>query len=146
MKRGFLVLGIVLLAITLLSVVINYQYFNKADPPKEWWGKQITIEQVEKEHTKEIEAQISRIKEAGVSVYDRDKDALVKASPAEVKSAISKLESQKELNTLGWNKLKSLYKKGDVILRYAAPPLSGSAGYILVRDNKVIYKYEVWIQ
>ncbi len=119
---------------------------RKTYPPRDWWQDTVTIEEVELEHRIQIEYQISRAKKVGILVYNNKIKDFQMASADELKKYIIKLNSQKTLYDPGWIKLKSLYKAGDIIRKYVAPPLTGSVGYILIRNNKVIYNYQVGIQ
>ena len=125
---------------------LSKTHLSKTYPPKEWWGKKVTTKEVELEHKKQIEYQISNAKSNGIMIYDNKKSDFVMASSKELKEYINKLENQKKLIDPRWIKLKSLQQRGDIIRRYAAPPLTGSVGYILIRDNVIIYNYQVAIQ
>ena len=146
MHKSNIIVGTILTVLTIFLAFVVLRYLLVTVPPKEWWGKPVTIEEVELEHKQEIEYQISNAKLNGIMVYSNKIKDFVMASDEELKKYINKLKGQKILGDLRWIKLKSLYKKGDTIRRYAAPPFAGPVGYILIRDNTVLYNYQVGIQ
>lgn len=119
---------------------------NHSDPPKEWWGDEMTISQIESHHEKQIELQIARYRESGFLRYNSKTDNFRDATKEEIDEAIKRLQTERVMKSSRWLQLKSLYTSGDKILSYSAPPLTGTFGYILVRNNKVIFKYEMGIQ
>ena len=137
------VVSIILISSLLIVVFI---YAPHSDPPKEWWGDEMTISQIENEHEKQIELQIASYRDKGFLRYNSKTDSFRSATKEEIDEAIKRLQAEREMKTQHWMKLKSLYAKGDKILSYRAPPLTGTFGYILVRNNKVIFKYEMGIQ
>lgn len=139
-RNIFSILFISLLVIAVFIVV------NHSDPPKEWWGDEMTISQIESEHEKQIELQIASYREKGFIRYNSKTDSFRGATKEEIDEAIKQLQAEREMKSSQWLQLKSLYTGGDKILSYSAPPLTGTFGYILVRNNKVIFKYEMGIQ
>jgi hypothetical protein len=133
--------------ILIFSLVIAFFIdASRTDPPKEWWRDEMTIRQIENEHEKEIELQIATYRHEGFFTYDRKKKILRSATKEEIDETIKRLQAEREMKSQGWIQLKSLYKDGDKVRKYQAPPLTGSVGYILVRGNKVIFKYHMAIQ
>lgn len=138
----------VIVSVLLLSSMATAIYFfvTYSDPPRKWWGNEVTINQVEDEYTKEVEFRIARCRKEGFLRYDSKTDSFRNATKEEINEFIEELQGQKILDSPHWIKLKSLYEKGDKIFKFRALPLSGTFGYILVRNNEVIFKYEMGIQ
>lgn len=132
----------------LLTALITAIFFfvTYTDPPRGWWGPEVTISQVEDRHKKQIELSIAHHREGRVRRYNSKTDSFRDETKKEVNDSIKQLLTEKKINYPQWIQLKSLYKNGDIIRSYSAPPLSGTFGYILVRNNKVIFKYEKGIQ
>jgi len=135
----------IFLVISILIIVV-FMVSNHSDPPKEWWGNEMTISQIENEHKAQIESQIATYREEGFLRYNSETDSFRDATEEEIDMAIKRLQTEREMKSTKWQQLKSLYTSGDKILCYSAPPLTGTFGYILVRNNKVIFKYEMGIQ
>jgi hypothetical protein len=137
-----------MVSIILISslVIAFFVDASHSDPPKEWWGDEMTIRQIENKHEKEIELQIARYRRKGFLKYNSKKKIFRSATKEEIDEAIKESQAEREMKSQDWIQLKSLYKDGDKVLKYQAPPLTGTFGYILVRDNKVIFKYHMGIQ
>ena len=129
----------------LTAVITMYFSVTYSDPPKEWWGPEVTISQIEKEYIDKLESTIKNYKDEGYYTYNRKTGDLRPATKEEVNERIKELKEHKEFNTPQWLQLKDLYKKGDAVSKYSEPVYEhGEDGYILVRDNNVIFKYEMW--
>ncbi|TQV75026.1 hypothetical protein FLL45_08780 [Aliikangiella marina] len=135
-------------AITFSGVVYGS---DEGAPPKQWWSAPLSIEEIEKQDEAWAQKQIEKIEnfthdceelEMKSSQEKRIKSTPCNSSKSNKNYLLRGIESMRLSNAKGWLKLKSLYQAGDEVRSYAAPPLSGSIGYILIREGVVIYTYE----
>lgn len=123
---------------------------DKNYPPKSWWDAPQTIEEIEKQDEAWAIKQIEKSKKTTFTCIDSDiktrRGRLSKSDCNSFKSEenpiLESIESMRLSKAKGWAELKSLYKTGDEVRSYAAPPLSGGIGYILIRNGVVIHVYE----
>ena len=106
-------------------------------PPRAWWKELVTIQSVEESNAKEINEFIKLMSSKPAKVYDENGEH--QATPEESAAPIEAIKKKAITNNKQWKELKSLYQTGDEIYLYAAPPLSGPMGYLLVRKGKVIF-------
>ena len=116
---------------------------NQGLPPKSWWGEAEPIYLIEQKNAysvaqerklfDEMHFQCSESKEL---VNDSQKLKSIPCSKYEVPVFSASIDLSKNKQ---WSKLKSLMLVNDKVHYYSAPPFSGSFGYILVRDNVIIY-------
>jgi len=120
-------------------------------PPRHWWQEQATIEKIEKDDAVDVDSKLKRFSNISFKSSDSSNENVSEANSRikRVKSSKSSKEMQEKfletiknnaiVNNSEWKILKSKFIEGDAIYGYAAPPLSGPYGYILVRNNAVIY-------
>ncbi|NVJ50156.1 MAG: hypothetical protein HWE11_07205 [Gammaproteobacteria bacterium] len=126
---------------------------DKSYPPKSWWDAPQSIEEIEKQNEAWAIKQIEKYKNATFKCVDSEIKTIrgrpfkfdcnsFKGEENPIIESIGAIESMRLSKAKGWAELKSLYKAGDEVRSYAAPPLSGGIGYILVRNGNVIHVYE----
>jgi hypothetical protein len=116
---------------------------NQGLPPKSWWGEAEPIYLIEQENASSV-AQERKLfdkmhfqcSESKKLVNDSQKIKSIPCSKYEVPVFSASIDLSKNKR---WSKLKSLMLVNDKVHYYSASPFSGSFGYILVRDNVIIY-------
>jgi hypothetical protein len=112
-------------------------------PPPEDWKEEVTTQIVENEDRQERERSIKQFEDwlalpEGSSIPS---NGLGNGRLPDRKTLRREIESTRAgamSNREDWIRLKSNFRHGDRILRYAAPPLSGPIGFVLVRDGVAI--------
>jgi len=139
----------------IIFFLIAYSSFsygaNSSYPPKSWWSEPKSIEEIEKQNEAWWISQIEKYKNATSTCTDSNIKAkkgsrinaiLCESNDNEENPFLKAIESMRLSKSDGWSELKSMYQVGDEVRSYAAPPLSGGIGYILIRSGIVIHVYE----
>ena len=130
----------------------------KEYPPKHWWKGAVSFKDVEREwegfqkpilyatwsgaceeysEPKEISKRIKRLN--CIKYHDYSSEELDNKYKYYLKH--DALVQNRE-----WVKFKTLWRKGDSIIEYAAPPLSGGFGVLILRNKKSIAYFELGVQ
>jgi len=101
-------------------------------PPKCWWVVKTTIQQIELETHKRMKARLEFLYE------------IKNNTGMDVSHEIEKTKTIRFNNHDKWIKFKGKFKEGDEVWVYESPgwkSLSGTRGYVLVRNSLVIFSY-----
>lgn len=112
-------------------------------PPPGYWQEEVTTQIVEDEDRRDRERSIENF-EALLALPEGSSipsNGLGGGKVPDRKTLMRMIEDMHAFsmpNRKDWIRIKSKLKPGDRILRFAAPPLSGPLGFVLVRDGVAI--------
>ena len=107
-------------------------YAQPPPVPKEWWKNEVSVQEVESADQQWRTDLVERLHASG------SRDANGKSIDSESVRRIEEFSRSSIKDNEGWVRIKSMLGPGDLLYEFAAPPLSGPMGYVLVRDGVAI--------
>ena len=102
---------------------------QSAEVPRDWWKDPVSIQEIE--HMDRLK-RAKLVQEIPVHLDGQP------ITTSENEERIRMLERAGIQNNRDWQRIKGRFHPGDQIYKFAAPPLSGPMGFILVRDGRAI--------
>ena len=109
--------------------------------PRSWWKEEMSVQQIETaDHVwrSELIAHLTAIPPENLQATGAHGSLSTTEKQATIATLVGDLSRLTLASRPEWIRIKSRIRPGDRIYNYAAPPLSGPIGYILVRNDAII--------